>query len=112
MLLKDLHWRQVFIPIFAVMETENIPECLLALEPYVRQYCELMKLESELDSVLRVKSTEETSIHMDIRLSAEKELCSRRDYISCCITEYVADIFIRNGILSKYPELRTNRNEN
>lgn len=86
----------------------TIPDCLLEIAPYIRQYIELKKIERELDNVLRVKSTEETATHMDIRLATEKELHSRRDYISCCVTEYIADLFIRSGILSKYPELHTN----
>ena len=89
---------------------DTLPVCLLEIEPYIRQYIELKKIESELSNVLRVKSTEETATHMDIRLAAEKELRCRQDYISCCITEYIAELFIRSGILSKYPELRTNHN--
>lgn len=91
-------------------DSTPLPECLLRIEGYVRQYCELKKIENELAQLLRIDSTEETSTHMDVRIAAEKELNSRKDYISCCITEYIADLFISHGILSKYPELRTNRN--
>ena len=87
-----------------------LPDYLLKMEGYIRQYCELKKIENELGPLLRIDSTEETSTHMDVRIATEKEINSRKDYISCCITEYIADLFISHGILSKYPELRTSRN--
>lgn len=91
--------------------SQPLPDCLSVLEPYVRRYCELQKIESELRSVFRVSPVEETATHMDIRVAAEREIRSRKDYLAEYIAMHIVDLFIMRGILSKYPELQTTRNE-
>lgn len=97
-----------------IMQTDSsqsLPDCLSVLEPYVRRYCELQKIESELRSLFRVSPVEETATHMDIRVAAEREIRSRKDYLAEYIAMHIVDLFIMRGILSKYPELQTTRNE-
>ena len=48
---------------------------------------------------------------MAVRLAAEREIQSRKDYLAEFITLSVIEQFRANGMLSKYPELHTNRNE-
>lgn len=83
---------------------------LQRIEGYVRQYCELVQIESEL-SALRIPSTEETATHMAVRLAAEREIHGRKDYLAEVITHAVARHFDDEGMLSKYPELHTSRSE-
>lgn len=89
----------------------TLPDWLQKIEGYVRQYCELQQIESELTPTLRVLSTEETATHMAVRLAAEREIQSRKDYLAEFITLSVIEQFRANGMLLKYPELHTNRNE-
>lgn len=93
------------------MDDTLLPECLARLEPYVRQYCELMAIESQLSSALRVPSTEETATRIAVRLAVEREIQSRKDYLAAFITQAVVGEFQKVGSLSKYPELHTSRNE-
>lgn len=92
-------------------QTHTLPDWLLRLEGYVRQFCELQKMETDLSSVLRVPSTEETATHMATRLVMEREIQGRKDYIAEFITLAVIEQFNAAGILSKFPELHTNRSE-
>lgn len=80
------------------------------IEGYVRQYCELQQMQDDLSAVLQINSTEETATHMVVRLAAEREINGRMDYLSHTITGAVIERFKALGILSKYPELRTNHN--
>ena len=90
--------------------TETGDGWLSNIEGYVRQYCELQQLKDDLSSVLVITSTEETATHMAVRLAAEREITGRMDYLSHVITGAVIERFKALGILSKYPELRTNHN--
>lgn len=49
--------------------------------------------------------------HMAVRLAAEREIQGRKDYLAEYITLSVIEQFRTNGMLSKYPELHTSRNE-
>ena len=89
----------------------QLPDWLLQIEEHVRQYCELQQIETELSSSLRVPSTMETATHMAVRLAAEREIQGRKDYLAEFISLAVVKQFRTNGMLSKYPELHTNRNE-
>lgn len=89
----------------------QLPEWLSQIEGYVRQYCELQQISEQLAPALRVSSTEETVIHMAVRLATEREIQGRMDYLSNVITEAVVGQFNRLGMLSRYPELHTSRNE-
>lgn len=91
-------------------EIRTPADWLQRIEGYVRQYCELVQIESEL-SVLRIPSTEETATHMAVRLAAEREIHGRKDYLAEVITHAVARHFDDEGMLSKYPELHTSRSE-
>lgn len=95
----------------AMMNSFQLPDCLLDLEGHVRQYIELEKLQEQLRQILVVPSTRETVTHMDVRLVTEREIQGRKDYLAELITKSVVEIFRRDGRLSKYPELHTNRNE-
>ena len=91
-------------------ETKTSADWLQRIEGYVRQYCELQQIESEL-SALRIPSTEETATHMAVRLAAEREIQGRKDYLAEVITHAVVRHFDDEGMLSKYPELHTSRSE-
>ena len=84
--------------------TDN--DWLSNIEGYVRQYCELQKMKD----ILVINSAEETATHMAVRLSAEREINGRMDYLSHTIAGAVIERFKALGILSKYPELHTNHN--
>ena len=88
--------------------TDN--DWLSNIEGYVRQYCELQKMKADLSPILVINSAEETATHMAVRLSAEREINGRMDYLSHTITGAVIERFKALGILSKYPELHTNHN--
>lgn len=92
-------------------KTKSLPECLFKLEGQVRQFCELTEIESQLASVLRVPSTEETTVHMAVRIAAEREIKWRKEYLCEFITVAIANEFKACGMLSKYPELHTSHNE-
>lgn len=97
---------------FSIMnETPTFPDWLLKIEAYVRQYCELQQIKSDISTILRVPSTEETATHMAVRLAAEREIEARKDYLAEFITLTVVEQFRVSGMLSKYPELHTNHNE-
>lgn len=89
----------------------TLPDWLQKIESYVRQFCELQQIENQIATTLRIPSTEETATHMAVRLAAEREIQSRKNYLAEFITLSVIEQFRTNGILSKYPELHTNRNE-
>lgn len=91
-------------------ETPTFPDWLLKIEAYVRQYCELQQIKSDISTILRVPSTEETATHMAVRLAAEREIEARKDYLAEFITLTVVEQFRVSGMLSKHPELHTNRN--
>lgn len=61
------------------------------IEGYIRQYCELQQMKNDLSSVLIVNSTEKTATHMAVRLSAEREINGRMDYLSHAITGVVIE---------------------
>lgn len=90
--------------------SSQLPDWLLQIEGYVRQYCELRQIESELSSSLRVPSIVETATHMAVRLATEREIEGRKGYLAEYITLSVIEQFRANGMLSKYPELHTNHN--
>ena len=83
---------------------------LQRIEGFVRQYCELVQIESE-HGAHRIPSTEETATHMAVRLAAEREIQGRKDYLAEVITHAVVQHFADEGMLSKYPELHANRSE-
>ena len=84
----------------------------MELESYARQYCELEKIEDQLSPVLReFNSAQETTTHMSVRLAAENEIRSRKDYICSFIGRCVIERIKEFRRLSKYPELHTNHNE-
>lgn len=89
----------------------TLPDWLQKIESYVRQFCELQQIENQIATTLRVPSTDETATHMAVRLAAELEIRSRKDYLAEFITLSVIELFRVNDMLSKYPELHTNRNE-
>lgn len=89
----------------------TLPDWLQKIESYVRQFCELQQIENQIATTLRVPSTEETATHMAVRLAAEREIRSRKDYLAEFITLSVIELFRVNDMLSKYPELHTNRSE-
>lgn len=89
----------------------TLPDWLQKIESYVRQFCELQQIENQIATTLRIPSTEETATHMAVRLAAEREIQSRKNYLAEFITLSVIEQFRTNGMLSKYPELHTNRNE-
>ena len=89
----------------------TLPDWLQKIESYVRQFCELQQIENQIATTLRIPSTEETATHMAVRLAAEQEIQSRKNYLAEFITLSVIEQFRTNGMLSKYPELHTNRNE-
>lgn len=91
--------------------SSQLPDWLQKIESYVRQFCELQQIENQIATTLRVPSTEETATHMAVRLAAEREIQGRKDYLAEFITLAVVKQFRTNGMLSKYPELHTNRNE-
>ena len=95
------------------MEKEqSFPDWILELESYARQYCELEKIEYQLSPVLReFNSAQATTTHMSVRLAAENEIRSRKDYICSFIGRCVIERIKESGRLSKYPELHTNHNE-
>lgn len=93
-----------------IPNTATVNSWLSNIEGYVRQYCELQQLKDDLSSVLVINSTEETATHMAVRLAAEREINGRMDYLSHTITGAVIKRFKALGMLSKYPELRTNHN--
>lgn len=90
---------------------KQLPDWLQDIEGYVRQYCELKRLNSQLAEVIRVPSTEETTTRMGVRISIEREIQSRMDYLQEIITLNVVKQFEYLGILSKFPELHTSHNE-
>lgn len=94
------------------MPNKQLPECLSALEGYVRQFCELTEIERNIRSAITVPSFEESATRMAVRLAAEREIQSRKDYLAEFITLSVIREFEECGMLSKYPELHTSRNEN
>lgn len=98
---------------FQVMNDEEhkIPDWFQDIEGYVRQYCELERLSSQLAEVLRVPFTEETTTRMGVRISVERDIRSRMDYLEEIITLNVVKQFEYLGILSKFPELHTSHNE-
>ena len=98
---------------FQVMNDEEhkIPDWFQDIEGYVRQYCELKRLSSQLAEVLRVPFTEETTTRMGVRISVERDIRSRMDYLEEIITLNVVKQFEYLGILSKFPELHTSHNE-
>lgn len=89
----------------------SVPEWLAKLENHVRQYCELQLLEKQITDALYVPQSQETATHMDIRLAAEQEIHSRKDYLTEFIALAVVEQFRVSGMLSKYPELHTSRSE-
>lgn len=88
----------------------QLPDWLKQIEGYVRQYCELQQIKSDISAILCVPSTEETATHMAVRLAAEREIQCRKDYLAEFITQAVVEQFRANDMLSKYQELHTNRN--
>lgn len=92
-------------------EERKIPDWFQDIEGYVRQYCELKRLSSQLAEVLRVPFTEETTTRMGVRISVERDIRSRMDYLEEIITLNVVKQFEYLGILSKFPELHTSHNE-
>lgn len=96
---------------FVIMNSIQLPDCLLDLEGHVRQYIELEVLQEQLRPILVVPSTHETVTHMGVRLATEREIQGRKDYLAELITKSVVEMFRRDGRLSKCPELHTNRNE-
>lgn len=92
-------------------EEHKIPDWFQDIEGYVRQYCELKRLSSQLAEVLRVPFTEETTTRMGVRISVERDIRSRMDYLEEIITLNVVKQFEYLGILSKFPELHTSHNE-
>lgn len=82
------------------MHNEQLPEWLSALEGYVRQFCELQEIERNIRSALTVPSFEESATRMAVRLAAEREIQSRKDYLAEFITLSVVNEFERCGILS------------
>ncbi len=93
------------------MNNKQLPKCLAKLEGYVRQFCELTEIESKLRDALTVPSVEETAVQMSVRIAAEREIHARKDYLAEYITLSVIEEFKECGMLSKYPELHTSRNE-
>lgn len=91
-------------------EEQKLPKWLQEIEPYVRQHCELQLLQDKLANAIRVPSTEETTTRMGVRLSFEREIQGRMDNLERFIALNVVEHFRSIGILSKYPELRTNHN--
>lgn len=67
-------------------EEHKIPDWFQDIEGYVRQYCELKRLSSQLAEVLRVPFTEETTTRMGVRISVERDIRSRMDYLEEIIT--------------------------
>ena len=90
-------------------ENRQLPECLAKIAGQVRQYCELQQISEQLSTVLRVPSIGETATHMAVRLAAEREIQGRMDYLENSIALAVVEEFNSCGMLSKYPELHTNR---
>ena len=89
----------------------TLPDWLQKIERHARQFCELQQTQHQIATTLRVPCTEETAPDMAVRLAAEREIRSRKDYLAEFITLSVIEQFRVNDMLSKYPELHTNRNE-
>lgn len=81
------------------------------IEGYVRQYMEFQDIQEQFRPFTHVHSTEESATHMAVRLAAEREIQGRKDYLAEFITHAVVQHFVDEGILSKYPELRTSHSE-
>ena len=71
----------------------TLPDWLQKIESYVRQFCELQQIENQIATTLRVPSTEETATHMAVRLAAEREIRSRKNYLAEFITLSVIEQF-------------------
>ena len=64
------------------MENISLPSSLMKIEQQVKQYQELLDfLREKLSTEMRVPPSEETSAHMAVTLSAERELQCRMEHI-------------------------------